>query len=172
MNNRFIERINAGYTFNGESIILGAGMHEGECDVNAKIIVQRKKLNSHGLIAGAAASGKTKTQQKIAEALSKEVVHTLMMDIKKELRSIATVGMPNDKINQQQKKIGVNEHPKAYPTEILSIINEPGAELRTTVFEFGPVLFSKILALNNTQSDNVSLEFIGSGSKRGKKYSS
>ena len=74
--------------------------------------------------------------------------------------------------SKEVEKIGVNEHPKAYPTEILSIINEPGAELRTTLIEFGPVLFSKILALNNTQSDNVSLEFIGSGSKRGKKYSS
>ena len=74
--------------------------------------------------------------------------------------------------SKEVEKIGVNWHPKAYPTELLSISNVPGKRLRDPVIEFGPVLFSKILALNNTQPGIVSVVVIGSGSKRGKKTSS
>ena len=159
MNEKFIESINIGYSFTGESIILGAAMYDGECNPNAQIKVPLKTFNRHGLIAGATGSGKTKTLQKIAEALSEKGVPTLMMDIKGDLSGIAAAGIANDKINQRHLKIGLPWKPLAYPTELLSISNEPGAKLRATVIEFGPVLFSKILELNDTQSGIVSLVF-------------
>ncbi len=159
MSEKFIESINIGYSFTGESIILGAAMYDGECSPNAQIKVPLKTFNRHGLIAGATGSGKTKTLQKIAEALSEKGVPTLMMDIKGDLSGIAAAGTANDKINQRHLKIGLPWKPLAYPTELLSISNEPGAKLRATVIEFGPVLFSKILELNDTQSGIVSLVF-------------
>ena len=159
MSEKFIESINIGYSFTGESIILGAAMYDGECNPNAQIKVPLKTFNRHGLIAGATGSGKTKTLQKIAEALSEKGVPTLMMDIKGDLSGIAAAGIANDKINQRHVKIGLPWKPLAYPTELLSISNEPGAKLRATVIEFGPVLFSKILELNDTQSGIVSLVF-------------
>jgi len=159
MSEKFIESINIGYSFTGESIILGAAMYDGECSPNAQIKVPLKTFNRHGLIAGATGSGKTKTLQKIAEALSEKGVPTLMMDIKGDLSGIAAAGIANDKINQRHLKIGLPWKPLAYPTELLSISNEPGAKLRATVIEFGPVLFSKILELNDTQSGIVSLVF-------------
>ena len=159
MSEKFIESINIGYSFKGESIILGAAMYDGECNPNVQIKVPLKTFNRHGLIAGATGSGKTKTLQKIAEALSEKGVPTLMMDIKGDLSGIAAAGIANDKINQRHVKIGLPWKPLAYPTELLSISNEPGAKLRATVIEFGPVLFSKILELNDTQSGIVSLVF-------------
>jgi DNA helicase HerA-like ATPase len=159
MNEKFIESINTGYSFKGEYIVLGAAMMDGDCYSNAPIKVPLKTLNRHGLIAGATGSGKTKTLQKLAEALSEKGVPTLMMDIKGDLSGIAAAGVLNDKIAQRHEKIGIAWNPTAYPTELLSISNEPGAKLRATVIEFGPVLFSKILALNDTQAGVVSLVF-------------
>ena len=60
---RFQEIISGGYTFKGESILLGAAMHEGECQTGMLVSVPLKTLNRHGLIAGATGTGKTKTMQ-------------------------------------------------------------------------------------------------------------
>lgn len=41
----------------------------------------------------------------------------------------------------------------------MSISDEKGVRLRATVTEFGPVLLSKILGLNDTQSSIMSIIF-------------
>ena len=46
-----------------------------------------------------------------------------------------------------------------FPCEFLTISDEPGARLRATISEFGPVLLSKILDLNPTQGGVISLIF-------------
>jgi DNA helicase HerA-like ATPase len=43
--------------------------------------------------------------------------------------------------------------------ELLSISNEPGARMRATISEFGPVLLSRILELNENQAGLLSLIF-------------
>lgn len=45
------------------------------------------------------------------------------------------------------------------PVELMSISNEKGVKLKATVSEFGPVLMSQILDLNDTQSGILSLVF-------------
>ncbi|HQZ51015.1 MAG TPA: DUF853 family protein, partial [Chitinophagaceae bacterium] len=47
----------------------------------------------------------------------------------------------------------------AYPTDLLTLSNQKGARLRATVSEFGPVLLSKILGLNDTQGGFVAMIF-------------
>lgn len=159
MDEKFIAYINDGYSCKGDFITIGAAMLNGECSSTAKIKVPLKTLNRHGLIAGATGSGKTKTLQKIAENLSAKGIPTLMMDVKGDLSGIAAMGASNPKIDQRQQLIGETWSATAYPTELLSISNEPGAKLRATVIEFGPVLFSKILELNDTQAGVVALVF-------------
>jgi hypothetical protein len=156
---QFQEEIKQGYTFEGESLVLGGGMLGGECLTNALIRVPLKTLNRHGLIAGATGTGKTKTLQMIAEGLSEKSVPVLMMDIKGDLSGIAKPGMTNPKIEDRHKKIGLPFEPRGFTVEPLSLSNEKGVRLRATVSEFGPVLFSKILGLNDTQSSVVALVF-------------
>ncbi len=63
-------------------------------------------MNRHGLIAGATGTGKTKTLQVIAEALSDASVPVLLMDIKGDLSGIAAAGVENDKIKERLAIIG------------------------------------------------------------------
>lgn len=50
------------------------------------------------------------------------------------------------------KKLEFRLHQINRPIEFLSLSNEKGIGLQHTVSEFGPVLFSKILGLNDTQA--------------------
>ena len=155
----FIKHINDGYATKGDFITLGAAVFENNVELSASIKAPLKTFNRHGLVAGATGTGKTKTLQGIAEKLSAKGVPVLMMDIKGDLSGIAKPGIENDKIKDRQSKIGINWNASQYPVELLSLSNEKGAKLRATVSEFGPVLFSKILELNDTQGGVVSLIF-------------
>jgi len=156
---KFIEEINSGYTFKGDAILLGGAMLNGECLTGVSVKLPLKTMNRHGLIAGATGTGKTKTLQIIAEGLSYASVPVMMMDIKGDLSGIARPGADNEKIKERADKIGITFTPNGFPVEFLSISDEKGARLRATVSEFGPVLFSKMLELNDTQSGIVSLIF-------------
>lgn len=156
---KFIETINTGYASKGDSIILGGAVLNDECIANLFVRAPLKTFNRHGLIAGATGSGKTKTLQGIAEALSAKGVPTLMMDIKGDLSGLARPGVSSQKIEERNTKIGVPWKPVQFPVELMTISNEKGIRLRATISEFGPVLFSKILELNDTQSGVVSLIF-------------
>lgn len=156
---RFIQTLQEGYSVKGEHIVLGAPILDGEVLSEAPIQVPLKTLNRHGLIAGATGTGKTKTLQLISESLSEKGVPVLLMDIKGDLSGIAAKGEKKAFIEERHEKIGLPYHPRSFPVELLSISQEKGARLRATVIEFGPVLFSKILNLNDTQSGIVSLIF-------------
>ncbi len=163
---KFKEAINTGYTTKGEFIVLGGAMLNGETVEGALVKAPLKTFNRHGLIAGATGTGKTKTLQLIAEQLSDKGVSVLVMDIKGDFSGIAMPGLTNAKIEERQNKIGPEWVAKGSPVEFLTLSKENGARLRATVSEFGPVLFSKILALNDTQEGVVSIIFKYSDDKK------
>jgi len=66
----FIERITASYAPKGDSILLGAGVWNGDIIAAAPVNLALKMMNRHGLIAGATGTGKTRTLQLMAEQLS------------------------------------------------------------------------------------------------------
>lgn len=155
----FTEAIKVGYANAGPSITLGAGIYEGTVYPEAKVNIPLRMLNRHGLISGATGSGKTKTLQIIVEQLAIQGVPSLLMDIKGDLSGIAAVGEASEKILQRMLNIGIPFVPHASSVEFLSLSGEPGARLRATLTEFGPVLLSKILGLNDTQQGVVALVF-------------
>jgi uncharacterized protein len=155
----FLAAVKAGYSFKGEFAKIGVGMFNGAPVDGADVLLPLKTMNRHGLIAGATGTGKTKTLQVLAEVLSDNSVPVLMMDIKGDLSGIAAAGTLNDKIEERYKHLGITYAPTAYPVELLSLSKEPGVRLRATVSEFGPVLLSKILGLNDTQEGFVAMIF-------------
>lgn len=155
----FKSYITEGYEFKGESIILGTAIFNNDAIPRTLVKIPLKSLNRHGLIAGATGTGKTKTIQVISEALSEKSIPVLLMDVKGDLSGIAKPGSRNPKITERHDKIGIQYSPQGFPVELLSLSDEKGVRLRATVSEFGPVLFSKILELNDTQSSYVSMIF-------------
>jgi DNA helicase HerA-like ATPase len=163
---QFVSEINNGYTFKGDAIIIGGAMLDGDALNSTLIKAPLKTFNRHGLIAGATGSGKTKTMQGIAEALSQKGVPCLLMDIKGDLSGLAKPAVSNSKIEERHAKIGTAWKPVQFPVELMSLSATTGVKLRATVSEFGPVLFSKILELNDTQAGVVSLVFKYSDDKK------
>ncbi|MCR9288823.1 MAG: DUF853 domain-containing protein, partial [Bacteroidetes bacterium] len=155
----FIQYLTEGYTFKGSSIDLGGAMLDKECLTGTLVKIPLRTLNRHGLIAGATGSGKTKTLQIIAEQLSANSVPVLLMDIKGDLSGIAVPSGGHPKIDERHEKIGFPFQAGDSPVEFLTLSDEKGARLRATVLEFGPVLFSKMLALNDTQSGIAAVVF-------------
>ena len=156
----FLKAIKEGYDFKGESIKIGRGELDGKVVEGADIFLPLKTFNRHGLIAGATGTGKTKTLQMLSEGLSDASVPVLLLDIKGDLSGIAAAATANDKITERAKMLGIDYKPQAYPVELLTLTKDkPGARLRATVSEFGPVLLSKILELNDTQGGVVALIF-------------
>jgi uncharacterized protein len=156
---QFISTVNAGYTFKGEHVKIGVGMLNGEVQTNTHIYVPLKTLNRHGLIAGATGTGKTKTLQMLSEQLSNNSVPVLLMDIKGDLSGIAAAGTVNAKLEERCSKLQLQYTPTAFPCELLTLSTENGVRLKATVSEFGPILLSKILGLNDTQAGLVAMIF-------------
>jgi DNA helicase HerA-like ATPase len=156
---KFSEAIKAGYTFKSEAYKIGCAVLDREVVSDAEVLIPLKTMNRHGLIAGATGTGKTKTLQVLSEILSDASVPVVMMDIKGDLSGIAAAGILNDKIKERVQKLNVEFKPTAYPTELLTLSNQKGTRLKATVSEFGPVLLSKILGLNDTQGGFVSMIF-------------
>jgi hypothetical protein len=156
---QFLKAVNDGYAFKGETIRLGRAVLGGQPVEGAEVFLPLRTMNRHGLIAGATGTGKTKTLQLISEGLSDASVPVLLLDIKGDLSGIAAAGTPNEKLSARAGLLGMEYKPQAYPVELLTLSDKPGVRLRATVSEFGPVLLSKILGLNDTQGGIVAMIF-------------
>lgn len=156
---KFTQLATSAFAFEGKSIVLGGVMYDKKNVSGVQVKMPLSTVNRHGLIAGATGTGKTKTIQRFAEALSEQGVNVLLMDIKGDISGIAKAGAENPKIQERMDLIGSEWTPTEYPVELMTISNEKGVRLRATVSEFGPVLFSKILELNENQEGAIAIIF-------------
>jgi DNA helicase HerA-like ATPase len=155
----FRKNIIDGYSCKGDFIVLGGAMLDGECIPETYVKVPLKTINRHGLIAGATGTGKTKTLQIIAEQLSEKGIPVILMDLKGDLSGLAQPGEEKEFITERHARIGFPYEPKPMPVELMTISKGDGVKLRATVTEFGPVLMSKLMELNEVQSGVVSILF-------------
>lgn len=155
----FSEKIQSSYTFTGESILMGSAILGADYGAGCQVRLPLKTFNRHGLIAGATGTGKTKSLQVIMESLSDAGVPVLAMDIKGDLSGLGAAGERNSLVEKRTQLIGMEWEGRSYPLEFLSISDEPGVRLRATVSEYGPILLSKILGLNESQEGVISMIF-------------
>lgn len=116
--------------------------------------------NRHGLITGATGTGKTVTLQRMAEQFSLAGIPVFTSDVKGDIAGLAYPGVENSKIKTQLEKIKITEFtPDACPVIFWDIYGKRGLPLRTTVSEMGPVLFGRILNLNDIQQGVLNAAF-------------
>lgn len=156
---KFIEAITKSYNIAGASIYLGAGIYQGEILADARVNLPLRMMTRHGLVTGATGSGKTRTLQLLAEQLSAAGVPVFMPDMKGDISGMAKEGTLNDKIKERAEALGMTYSTSGYPVELYSLSGKLGAQMRATVTEFGPVLLSKVLELNEVQSGVLMILF-------------
>jgi DNA helicase HerA-like ATPase len=116
--------------------------------------------NRHGLIAGATGTGKTVTLQVLAENFSALGVPVFMADIKGDLTGISQPGGQNSKVTARIQDLKLDAYDfRSCPVTLWDVFGEQGHPVRATVSEMGPLLFSRLLQLNETQSGVLSLVF-------------
>ena len=152
--------IAAGYTFQGGMLPLGALVEDNQPVPAAQIGLPLAMMNRHGLVAGATGTGKTRTLQAMAEGLSAAGVAVFLADIKGDLSGLAVPGEANEKLLARTASIGQDWAPATYPVEFYTLGGMgTGVPIRTTVTDFGPLLLSKVLGLNDTQESSLGLIF-------------
>lgn len=143
-----------------DGIFIGAGEGEG----GKPQMLDLKRANRHGLIAGATGTGKTVTVQGIIEGFSKIGVPSFVADVKGDLSGLAMAGSPTAKTHAAfaARAAEIGESDWAYadkPVQFWDLYGEQGHPIRTTVSEMGPLLLSRLLDLNEVQEGVMTIAF-------------
>ncbi len=127
-----------------------------------KVYIHPRMANRHGMIAGATGTGKTVTLKVLAESFSECGVPVFLADVKGDLAGVCRKGDESESIKKRMDSMeleGEGFQFQPCPSAFWDIYGEKGLPLRATVSEMGPLLLSRILELNETQSDILTVIF-------------
>ncbi len=116
--------------------------------------------NRHGLITGATGTGKTVTLQKLAEQFSSIGVPVFLADVKGDLAGAAAIGTLDGKVKQRIDLLKLTDFvPHANPVVFWDVFGEKGHPLRATISDMGPLMFARLLNLNDVQAGVLQIVF-------------
>jgi DNA helicase HerA-like ATPase len=119
-----------------------------------------RMANRHGLIAGATGTGKTVTLQALAEQFSRIGVPVFMADVKGDLSGMSQAGGGNAKVEARVAELSLDGFAYgAAPVVFWDVFGKKGHPVRTTVSDMGPLLLSRMLNLNETQTGVLTAVF-------------
>lgn len=127
-----------------------------------EVCLNLKMANRHGLITGATGTGKTVTLQNLAETFSKMGVPVFAADVKGDLSGVANVGGNKESVTKRVDSYNLKEKGfefQSFPTQFWDVFGEQGVPVRATISDMGPVLLSRILSLNDTQTAVLTIIF-------------
>lgn len=125
-----------------------------------EIVLLPALANRHGCITGATGTGKTVSLQKLAHEFSALGVPVFMADVKGDLSGMAKAGSLSDKLKKRLDERGLPEPQwQACPVTFWDVYGESGHPVRATVSDMGPLLLSRMLGLNETQSGVLNMVF-------------
>lgn len=148
---------------NKQSILIGYTKPHSSDNASpdvTKILLDLKRANRHGLIAGATGTGKTVTLQALAESFSSCGVPVFLVDVKGDVSGISQAGKPHPKINERLDILGFPKNPwKGSPTIFWDLYSQQGHPVRATISDMGPLLLARLLDLNDTQQGMLDIAF-------------
>ena len=121
-----------------------------------------KMANRHGLITGATGTGKTVTLQTMAETFSQMGVSVFAADVKGDLSGVAAVGGNKESVTKRVDQYNLAEKGfkfQGFPVQFWDVFGEQGIPVRATITDMGPLLLSRLLMLNDTQSAVLTIIF-------------
>lgn len=133
----------------------------GDAD-GEKVCIHPKMANRHGLIAGATGTGKTVTLKVLAESFSDAGVPVFLADVKGDLSGMCRPGMDTENMQERIRQFGLADCGfgyQSYPAVFWDIYGKTGIPLRTTISEMGPLLLARLMDLNDTQTDILTIVF-------------
>ncbi len=129
-------------------------------DTNTDVFLLPKLANRHGLITGATGTGKTVSLQVLAEGFSRIGVPVFMADVKGDLTGLSQNGGGNQRVTDRVAMLKLTGFAnEQFPVTCWDVFGEQGHPLRATIAEMGPLLLSRILNLNDTQSGVLTAAF-------------
>ncbi len=148
---------------NGRCVVADEGVFIGVGGGQPQIL-NLKRANRHGLIAGATGTGKTVTLQGIVEGLSAVGVPCFVADVKGDLSGLCMAGSPTSRTHEifaaRAAEIGQSDWAyKDNPVQFWDLFGEQGHPIRTTVSEMGPLLLSRLMDLNEVQEGVLTIAF-------------
>lgn len=129
---------------------------------NKEVCLLPKMANRHGLITGATGTGKTVTLQTMAETFSQMGVPVFAADVKGDLSGVAKAGGNKESVIKRVDSYGLKEKGfdfQSFPVQFWDVFGEQGVNIRASVTEMGPMLISRLLSLNDTQSAVLTMIF-------------
>jgi DNA helicase HerA-like ATPase len=116
--------------------------------------------NRHGLITGATGTGKTVSLQRLAEQFSRAGVPSFLADVKGDLAGLSAAGALTPKLTTRLNDLKITPPVwSAFPVTFWDVFGRLGHPVRATVSDMGPMLLSRLLNLNETQSGVLTLVF-------------
>lgn len=118
--------------------------------------------NRHGLVTGATGTGKTVTAQSLAESFSALGTPVFLTDVKGDLAGLSRQGASSGGPAERSAQLGLMEkgyRNRGYPVSFWDVFGVLGHSLRATTSDIGPLLFSRLLNLNEAQSSLMRLIF-------------